>query len=130
MPMTLHPHIHRKAIAALCILSLSPALVFAGSAAKPSEERGIIKSVDMESHKLVVTERKKGAEQKFQWNEQTKFIERDKSASASALKQGGHVRLSYTPGGATPVLQSVHITPAKTVKHTAKNPSPARSNGA
>jgi hypothetical protein len=51
------------------------------------------------------------------------------SASASALKEGQHVQLTYTPGG-TPVLQSVHITPAKTEKHGANKHSPARSNGA
>jgi len=128
--MKLHAHIHKTAVAALCVLVLSPALVLAGDTAKPSEGRGIIKSVDMSAHTLVVTEHKKNAEQKFQWNEQTKFSERDKSASASALKEGERVHLTYTPGGDTTVLQSVHIAPAKTEKPGAGNHASAKSNGA
>lgn len=123
-------NLHKTVVAALCVLSLSPALVFAGNTSKPSEERGVIKSVDMTAHTLVVTEHKKNSEQTFQWNDQTKFMERTKSASASALKAGEHVRLTYTAGSPTPTLQSVHITPAKSEKPSARNNSPARSTGA
>jgi hypothetical protein len=119
--MKLKTHIHKTAVATLGILSLTPALVFAGNTAKPSEERGVIKSVDMTAHTLVVTEHKKNSEQTFQWNDQTKFTERHKSASASALKQGERVDLTYTPGGSTPVLKSVHIAPANTKKPSASN---------
>jgi hypothetical protein len=128
--MKLNTHIHKTAVAALCVLVLSPALVFAGDAAKPAEGRGIIKSVDTSAHTLVVTEHKKNTEQTFQWNDQTKFSERDKSASASALKAGERVHLTYTPGGGTPVLQSVHIAPAKTEKTGAGSHTSAKSNGA
>jgi hypothetical protein len=117
-------------VTALCVLSLTPALVLASGTPKTRDERGIIKSVDMSTHTLVVTGHKKNADQKFQWNEQTQFSERDKNAAASDLKQGEHVHLSYTPGGETPVLQSVHIAPAKTEKHSATNHSSAKSNGA
>lgn len=127
--MKLNTHIHKTAVTALSVLSLSPALVFAAGTPKPIEERGTIKSVDMSAHTLVVAEHRKNAGQKFQWNDQTKFSERDKSASASALKEGERVHLTYTPGG-TPVLQSVHITPARTEKHSARNLPTARSNGA
>jgi hypothetical protein len=104
--------------------------VFAGTKPKATEERGVVKSVDTTAHTLVVTEHKKNTDQTFQWNDQTKFMERDKSASASALKAGEHVRLTYTAGNPKPTLQSVHIAPAKTAKPTAKHNSPARSNGA
>ena len=128
--MKLNSHIHKTAAAALCVLTLSPALVFAAGTTHPSRERGIIKSVDMDAHTLVVTDRKNNSQRTFQWNDQTKFSERDKSASASDLKEGERVHLSYTAGGDTPILQSVHIAPAKTEKHSGKNPSSARSNRA
>ena len=129
--MKLNTPINKTVTTALCVLALSPALVFAGNTTKPGEERGVIKSVDMSAHTLVVTEYKKNAEQKFLWNDQTKFTERDKSASASALKEGESVRLKYSPGGEdTPLLQSVHIAPAKTAKPVASNLSTTRNNGA
>src|SRR6266571_1192301 len=72
-PMKLNSHIHQTAVAALCVLALSPALMFADNTPKPSEKRGIIKSVDMDAHTIVVMERKNNSEQKFLWNDQTKF---------------------------------------------------------
>ena len=128
--MKLNTHIHKAALTVLCILSLSPALMVAAGSPKPIEERGVIKSVDMNAHILVVTEPKKNAERKFQWNDQTKFNERDKSIGASDLKAGERVRLTYLPAGDTPILRSVHIAPAKTETHSGKSPSSARSNGA
>ena len=127
-PMKLNSHIHKTAVAALCVLALTPALVFAAGTTHPSRERGIIKSVDMEAHTLVVTDRKNNSERAFQWNDQTKFSERDKSAGASDLKAGERVRLTYSPGGDTPILQSVHIAPARTETHSANKFSPSRSN--
>ena len=128
--MKIKNHIHKTVTATLCVLALSPALLFASNTRKPNEELGVIKSVDMTAHTLVLTEHKNNSEQTFQWNDQTKFSERNKSASASALKENERVHLTYTPGGDTPVLQRVDITPAKTEKHSASNLSPARSNGA
>jgi Cu/Ag efflux protein CusF len=128
--MKLNTHIYKKAVTALCILSLSPALVFAADGPKPIEERGIIKSVDLDTHTLVVTGHKNNSEQKFQWTDQTKFSTRRKNTSASALKEGERVHLTYTPGGDSPVLQAVRITPARTEKHSANDLSPARSNRA
>jgi hypothetical protein len=122
--------IHRSVVTVLCVLSLSPGLVFAGGRPKPGEERGIIKSVDMSAHTLVITERKKNADQKFQWNDQTKFKERDKRASANDLKEGERVHLSYIPGGGMPVLQSVRIAAARTAKHNANDLSLIRNNDA
>ena len=37
----------------------------------------------MDAHTLVVTGHRKNAEQKFQWNEQTKFSEREKNANGA-----------------------------------------------
>jgi len=130
MDMNLNTHIHKTAVTALCILSLSPALMFAAGSPKPIAERGVIKSVDMNAHILVVTEHKKNSEHAFQWNDQTKFSERNKSVGAGDLKAGERVHLSYTPGGDTPILQSVRIAPAKTQTHNANKLSPARSNRA
>lgn len=117
--MKRNPPITKTFTAGLCILALSPALVFAGNKASVTEERGLIKSVDMNAHTLVVTEHQKKSDQTFSWNDQTKFIERDKAVSADALKAGEHVRLNYTAGAKPPVLQSVHIAPAKTGMPTA-----------
>ena len=128
--MKLDTHIHKMAVTALCILTLSPALLFAADTAQPAVAHGIIKSLDMAAHTLVVTEHKNNTEQTFQWNDQTLFTERGQSATASALKEGERVQLAYAPGGDTPILQSVHIAPARTGRHGANNPSPARSNGA
>jgi Cu/Ag efflux protein CusF len=128
--MKLNTHMHKTAVAVCCILSLSPALLFAAGTPKPIKETGVIKSVDMDAHTLVVTRQKKKSEQKFEWNDQTKFNEQSKHTSASALKEGEHVNLSYTPGGDTPVLKSVKITATKAKKQSAGNISPTKSNRA
>ena len=128
MPMKLNSHIHKTIVAALCLMALDPALVFASAAARPSKERGIIKSVDMEAHTLVVTDHKNKSERTFQWNDQTKFLEGKRSADASDLKAGERVHLTYAPGGETPLLQNVLIAPAKTETHSSNDPSPARSS--
>jgi len=130
MTMNLNSHIHPTAAAALCVLALSPALVFGAGTKHPSRERGIVKSINPEAHTLVVTDRKNNSEHTFQWNDQTKFSERDKSAGASDLKAGERVLLTYSPGGETPILQSVQITPARTETHSATQPPPERSNPA
>jgi hypothetical protein len=128
--MKLNTHIYKTVVAAICVVALSPALVVAASTPKHSLERGIIKSVDMDAHTLVVSQHKKNAEQKFQWDDQTTFTERHASANASALKAGEHVRLTYAPGGDTPILKKVQIAPTGTEKHSASNLSTARSAGA
>src|SRR5262245_2853323 len=129
-PMKLNFHIHQTAAAALCVLALSATLAFAAGTTHPSKERGIIKSVNMDAHTLVVTDRKSNSERTFQWNDQTKFSERDKSAGAGDLKAGERVILTYSPDGDTPILQSVNITPAKTGTHSTNTHSPSRSNAA
>lgn len=118
--MKLHSRFHRTVAPLLCVLALSPALVFAANPPKKTEVRGVIKSVDMNAHTLIVTEHQK-SEQTFAWNNQTKFLEHEKSASASALKAGEHVRFTYAKGATPPVLESVHITPAKAQKTPAKS---------
>jgi hypothetical protein len=128
--MKFNTHLHTTVATALCVLSLAPALVLAGSTTKPLKERGIIKSVDPTAHTLVVTEHKNHADQTFQWNDQTKFRERDKTVSANALKPSERVHLMYTAGGSAPTLQAIHIAPMRTAKHTARNMSHAGSKGA
>lgn len=128
--MKLHTHIHKTAVAALCILSLSPPLLFAADTMQSAVAHGIIKSVDMAAYTLVVTERKDNTEHTFQWNDQTQFTERGQGATAAALKEGERVQLTYAPGGNTPILQSVHIAPIRTGRHGANNPPPASGSGA
>jgi hypothetical protein len=41
-----------------------------------------------------------------------------------------NVQLNYVPSGDTPILQSVHITPAKSEKHSANTACPASANRA
>jgi hypothetical protein len=114
-------HIPKTFTVALCILALSPALVFAGGAAKTSagEERGLIKAVDMNAHTLIISEHRNQVQRTFSWNDQTKFTEHNKIAGADALRAGEHVRFTYTPGGARSVLLTMRITPAKAGKPTA-----------
>ncbi|HXI69983.1 MAG TPA: hypothetical protein VNN22_06450 [Verrucomicrobiae bacterium] len=152
--MKLNAHIQISVVAALCVLSLSPATVFAGGLGglggdlapihdydfgdpgldptpetmRPSEERGVIKSVDLNAHTLVVTGHKKNTDQKFQWTDQTKFIEHDKSVTTSDLKEGERVHLIYMAGSTTPTLKSVHINSAKTNAPSVQNNSSARSS--
>jgi hypothetical protein len=119
---------YKSATLALCLLGFSPALVFAGTPEKKIERHGTIQTVDTTNHTLVLTERKNATEQ-FQWNDQTQFVEHNKNVSASALKQGEHVKLTYYPGGTTPTLQSVHIN-AKAEKRHAETHSAVKNNRA
>jgi len=102
-------------LAALCAVALCPAVTFA---AKPRalEERGIIKSVDADTHTLVVADAKDKAEHKFQWNELSKFTTHGKPATAAAIKAGEQVRLTYKKGADTPTIERMNIVPAKTGK--------------
>jgi hypothetical protein len=124
--MKLNSHIH-KTIGALCILVLSPALVFAADTTQPSREHGVIKSVDMDAHTLVVAERKDNSEHTFQWNDQTKFSERDKTVTASDLKVGERVYLSYAPGENPPILQSLGIAHCRSGRNCANKGCTAKS---
>jgi hypothetical protein len=76
----------------------------------------------------VVTEHKTTAEQTFQWNDQTKFSERDrvfersKPATASAIKEGERVHFKYVQGAEPQLLESVHIVAAKGEKPASETP--------
>jgi len=108
----------KTALIVSCTLALSAAALFAGNKAKSAEERGIIKSVDANSHQIVVTDKKSKTERTFQWNEQTKFAEHGKTTSASALKSGMAVNLNYMPSSGTPMLKAVKLSPANTQAHS------------
>jgi hypothetical protein len=115
--------ISKLARVALCALALSPAALFAGNAIKTSEERGIIKSVDPSIHQIVVTDQKTKADGTFQWNDQTKFTEGDKTVNASALKEGLPVRITYLASSGTPRLQRVKLSPQKGQTHASASSS-------
>ncbi len=116
--MKLTANLRMTTLAALCALALSPAVLFAANAPKTHEARGAIKSVDADAHTLVVSDLKDKSEHKFQWNDQTKFSERGKAVTATELKAGERVRITYAPGGDRPTMQRVHIAPAKAEKST------------
>jgi hypothetical protein len=120
MQTNLHlSHLIRKTAAvALCALALSPAALFAGDAPKSAEAHGLIKSVDNNAHQLVVTDPKTKADGTFKWNDQTKFTEQAKTVSASALKAGLPVHLTYTTSSGASLLERVKIS-------TGKVPQPA-----
>lgn len=101
---------------ALGALVLSTAALYAANAPKTQDERGTIKSVDATAHTLVVTDLKNKTEHKFLWNDQTKFTERNKPATAAELKPGERVRINYTGSGDLRTMQRVHIAPAKAEK--------------
>ena len=107
----------------LFVVALSPAMVFAGSSPKTTTEHGIVKAVDQSAHTLTVAGKKSGAETKFQWNDHTKFTEHHKAASASVLKDGERVDLTFVLGGNMAMLKSVAISPAKSENHAASQPT-------
>lgn len=115
----------------LSAVALGLATLSATTAPKAHTEHGTIKSLDAADHKLIVSDSKDKAEHKFQWNDQTKFTEHGKDVTATDLKVGDQVRLSYRHGGDMPTLEHVAITPAKAEKHSASTPrSSARSQHA
>lgn len=105
---------------ALGALALSSAALCAATTPKTQDERGTIKSVDVAAQTLVVTDLKNKTEHKFLWNDQTKFTERGKTATAAALKAGERVRINYTGSGDLLTMQRVHIAPAKPENSVAK----------
>lgn len=105
--------IRKAAFVTLCAVALSPAALFAGNALKTAEEHGLIKSVDSQTHQLVVTDQKTKADGTFQWNDLTKFTEHAKTVSASALKAGLPVRITYAASSGTPMLERVQISAGK-----------------
>lgn len=121
--------IQKMALAALVVATVGPALAFAGATPKIQHESGIIKSVDLKTHTLVVTA-KKLPSQSFQWDEHTKFREHSRTTTADALKQGERVRFTCVPGADRPLLKQVSIEPPKTAKHTASNSGAPGSRGA
>ena len=110
--------IRKTTLIALCALTLSPAALFAGKAAKTTEESGIIKSVDTKTHEIVVTDKKTKSEGTFKWNDQTAFTEQGKTVSVNALKAGLPVQIAYTSRSGTPMLERVRISPVKAQKHS------------
>jgi len=113
----------KTALAALCAIALSSTPLFAGNKVKTAEEQGIIKSVDANSHYLVITDQKTKTEKSFQWNDQTKFTGHDKIMSVSSLLPGTAIRLAYEPGTGTPMLKAVKLSPAKVQTHSSASTS-------
>ena len=120
--------IRKTALIALCALALSPAAMFAGNAPKTTEERGLIKSVDNNGQQIVVTDQKTKADGTFKWNDQTKFIEHGKAVSATALKAGLPVHITYAPSSGTRMLECVKLSPDKGQKHSSLSPSPHKKS--
>ena len=116
------------AFATLCSLALMPASLLAETTGKNVEERGTIKSVDSIAHQLIVINQKSKHAGTFQWNDQTKFAEHDKAVSATALKEGQLVHLTFAPGSGTRTLERVQISTAKEHKPAAAAPTTHRKS--
>lgn len=101
---------------ALGALALSTAALYAANAPKTQDERGSIKSVDAAPHTLVVADLKNKSEHKFQWNDQTQFTERGKTATAADIKAGERIRLIYKASGELPTVERARFVPAKREK--------------
>lgn len=113
---------------ALSALALSIAALSTAAAPKTHDAHGSIKSVDVGDHMLVVTDTKSNTEQKYQWNDHTKFTEHGKVATPTDLKVGEQVHLSFRRDGDMPTLEHVSIVPAKAEKHSSNAaPNSARS---
>ena len=126
--MKLTSNLHQTLLATCCTLALCLGAVHAGDAAKARSEQGTIKSVDANHHTLVVATGKGNSEYSFHWNDQTKFTSGHKAASASNLKEGQSVEITYVPGGDAPTLQRVRLA-AKAPKHaSAHHPSHPRAS--
>lgn len=119
--------IRKTTLVAWCALALSPAALFAGNAPKIVEERGLIKLVDNNAHQIVVTDQNSKADGTFKWNDQTRFSEQAKTVTASALKVGLPVHLTYTPGAGVPLLERVQISVGKQHKSAAAPASHPKS---
>jgi Cu/Ag efflux protein CusF len=126
--MKLTSNLHQTLLATCCTLALGLGTIHAGEATKARSEHGTIKSVDAKTHRLVITTGKGNSEYRFHWNDQTKFTSGHNAATASDLKEGRLVELTYVPGGDAPTLQRVRLA-AKAPKHpTAHQPSPHRAS--
>jgi hypothetical protein len=110
--------IRKTTLIDLCALTSSPAVLFAGKAAKTMEERGMIKSVDTKPPEIVVIDKQTKSEGTFKWSDQTKFTEQGKTVSVNALKAGLPVQITYTSRSGTPMLERVKISPVKAQKHS------------
>ncbi len=126
--MKLTSNLHQTLLAPCCTLALGLGTIHAGEASKARSEHGTIKSVDAKAHTLVVTTGKGNSDCSFHWNDQTKFTSGHNAASASNLKEGRLVELTYVPGGDAPTLRRVRLV-AKAPKHaSAQKPSHHRAS--
>jgi len=122
-----------KALAlALGVLYLGLAGARADDASRLRTERGTIKSVDQEHRSLVLTGHKAKTEHTFQWNDQTKFTEGSKAASATDLKAGEHALIHYEAGKGVATMKSISLTPANAASsmHRVRLPAERASNPA
>jgi hypothetical protein len=123
MEMKTKSNTSKAALAALCLLILSPAVLFAGNSPKTAKERGIIKSVDNSALQIVVTDHKTKTEGTFRWNDQTKFTEHHQTVNAGALKEGLPVYFTYVANSDPATLKCVRLEPTKKQTHAAATSS-------
>jgi Cu/Ag efflux protein CusF len=126
--MKLTWNLHKTLLATCCTLVLCLGAIHAGEANKARSEQGTIKSVDAKARTLVVTPRKGNSEYTFHWNDQTKFTDGHKAASASNLKAGQKVEITYVPGGDAPTLQRVRLAAKAPKNASAHQPSHHRAS--
>lgn len=103
-------------------LVLGPTALWGANAPKAAEKHAIVKSVDSAKHQVVLTDTNTKTTSTFLWNDKTKFTQQGKAVTATALKQGATVNVTYAPGTGTPVLEHVKFAAPK---GTAKPAAPA-----
>ena len=128
--MTHRNHFTTFALATLCALGLAAGAAFAknthpGVHLKTPRDRGAIEAIDTTAHTLVVKEANKATEQRFAWDETTKFVQQGKPVKAGDLKPGQQVRIFYQKRGDQLVAQQVVVLAAdfahqhhRAAKHT------------
>lgn len=116
-------------VTTLCVFAAGHGLLFAGTPKKPTEEHGIIASVDTTAHTLFLKPAQGSSVKKFQWNDATKFSTRDTPTNAGALKQGEKVHITYQPDASPRVMQSVQITPKQSESSHPKKTKASKSQG-
>ena len=98
---------------AACAFGLSLASSFAAHPRGTRLMRGTIKLIDTDAHTLIVTEHKDNSEHKLLWNDQTRFMEHGRAATASDLKADEQVRITCPAGAEPSMMQQVRIAPAR-----------------
>ncbi len=113
-------NLHTISLLAVITAALAASAALAVDASS-HRDFGIIKSVDAAAHTLVVSNHRKTSEPTFLWNDQTKFIEHGKAATAADLRPGERVRIAYSGTADSLIVETLHIGMVRDEKSVPKN---------